>query len=126
MFELNHYISFFSAINENIKADLYGRTYNTICKDVSWINFPSKIVELFITPFELQKGISINGNVYADIKTEKGQISAMMAVRQHIDATYIIIFYYDDGESRRNPSLYVHGIWEVELSEELKKFIFEK
>jgi hypothetical protein len=41
------------------------------------------------------------------------------------DIYFLIIFYYDDGEGRRNPELYVHGIWEVELSEELKKTIFE-
>jgi hypothetical protein len=34
---------------------------------------------------------------------------------------FIAIYYFDDGESRRSPELYVHGIWEVELSEEIKK-----
>jgi hypothetical protein len=34
---------------------------------------------------------------------------------------FIVIYYFDDGESRRNQELYVHGIWEVELSEKLKK-----
>ncbi|MDR2121537.1 MAG: hypothetical protein LBP34_00290 [Flavobacteriaceae bacterium] len=34
---------------------------------------------------------------------------------------FIAIYYFDDGESKRNQELYVHGIWEVELSEEIKK-----
>jgi hypothetical protein len=34
---------------------------------------------------------------------------------------FIVIYYFDDGESRKSPELYVHGIWEVELSEEFKK-----
>jgi hypothetical protein len=34
---------------------------------------------------------------------------------------FIVIYYFNDGESRGNPKLYVHGIWEVELSEEFKK-----
>jgi hypothetical protein len=33
----------------------------------------------------------------------------------------IAIYYFYDGEGRRNSELYVHGIWEVELSEEFKK-----
>jgi hypothetical protein len=46
----------------------------------------------------------------------------MVVKKSHVTNKYfIIIYHFDDGEGRRSPELYVHGIWEVELSEELKK-----
>jgi hypothetical protein len=37
------------------------------------------------------------------------------------ESYFIAIYYFDEGKSKENQELYVHGIWEVELSEELKK-----
>lgn len=98
-----------------INIDLLGSTKNTEVKAISWRSLADDIVELLIHSFNLQRDYSVNGRPFAYIP-KLGFPANFLSMKLYDNYKYFIIYYYDDGESRRNPLLYVHGIWKIYTS----------
>jgi hypothetical protein len=109
--------------DEDITIGLYGDFPENYYTNISWRSLEEQIVEQIIDTFQLSKEYSIKGNPFAIILIDDKVFSPNMVIKKsHVTNNYfIIVYHFDDGESRKSPELYVHGIWEVELSEEFKK-----
>lgn len=111
--------------NEDIIIGLYGDFQDVITKRIYWENFTYLEIEEICKKFSLYFDEDINYPSASLQLEKKGQIATISIKESNISNNYfIIIYYFDDGESRRNPQLYVQGIWEVELSEEFKKMLY--
>ncbi len=117
--------------NEYVLINLIGDS-ETIVSGLYWQNFSNteliQIAEKFDLRIEKIESIENKNNLVLDIDNDNFQSAANIAFRSitEKEACVLVIFNFDDGESRRSPQLYVHGIWEVELSEEFKKELLYK
>ncbi|MDR2121539.1 MAG: hypothetical protein LBP34_00300 [Flavobacteriaceae bacterium] len=108
--------------DEDITIGIYGDFPEVITKRIYWENFTYNEIEKFCKDFILYLDKDIN-YPSASLELGKGRRIATLSIKKsHATNNYfIIVYHFYDGEGRRNQELYVHGIWEVELSEEFKK-----
>ena len=111
--------------NEDITIGIFGDFQEVITKRIYWEHFTYNEVEEFCKKFDLFFDKDFN-YPSASFELKKDKLIATLSLKKSSVANnyFIIIYYFDDGESRRNPQLYIHGIWEVELSEELKRKLY--
>ncbi len=125
-YRLDALLIFYSSQKEYVELCIYWNIHsNTKILGLHWENFNKTLINELATKFKLEIKINRDGNQYLRVKNL--DYSLKIAIRRSIktNSYFIAIYYFDDGESRRNPQLYVHGIWEVELSKEFEKIFFE-
>jgi hypothetical protein len=131
--EWKQIIGFSLGNNEYVKMDLFGKSENTVKRRIYWENFTNDEVNVLSDIFNLNiyesKKIREEGKINfnaAKINLNNKESTAELVFKKSTinGKSLIVIFYYDDGESRRSPKLYIHGIWEVELSKEFEKKIY--
>jgi hypothetical protein len=108
--------------DEDITIGIYRDFPEVITKGIYWENFTYNEIEKICKNFILYFDEDVN-YPSASLELGKDKLIATLSVKKsHVTNNYfIIVYHFDDGEGRRSPELYVHGIWEVELSEEFKK-----
>jgi hypothetical protein len=108
--------------DEDITIGIYGDFPEVITKRIYWENFTYNEIEKFCKDFILYFDEDVN-YPSASLELGKDKLIATLSIKKSelTESYFIIVYHFDDGESRRSPELYVHGIWEVEFSEEFKK-----
>jgi hypothetical protein len=117
---------FYTPQKEYVELCIYWNlSIGTKVLGLHWENFNKQELKEIAETFKLQIVVNRDGNYYLNVQNY-ANYSATLCIKksEQADSYFIAIYYYDDGESRRNPELYVHGVWEITLSEELCKKIF--
>ena len=117
---------FYTSQNEYVELSIYWNlSLSTKNIELNWENFKEKELDEIAAIFNLQIVVNKDGNLYLNVQ-DYANYSATFCIKksEQTDNYFMTIYYYDDGESRRNPKLYVHGVWEVALSDNLSKKIF--
>jgi len=110
--------------DEEIIIGIYGQFPDVLIRRIYWENFNYDEIKVLSEIFKLY--FNNNSNYpSASLESEESKLMATLAIKKsHSSNNYfLVIYHFDDGESRRSPQLYVHGIWKVELSEEFARTI---
>jgi hypothetical protein len=127
--ELAHYKSdnlliFYSNEGEYIELNISYNYNKTKIIQLFWENFSMNEIKMFSNLFNIKYD---EDSQYPSISLKIGDscLIAKMAIANSSisDHYFITVFCFEDGDSRKNSRLYVHGIWEVELSDEFKNKI---
>lgn len=102
-----------SSLKRVITLDLYDRTGITKVVALSGNRFEKQEYENLCKSFGLH--LRVDPQLYAVILVNGESKVAHLAIQHLEDETFCLIFNLDDGESRRNATLYIHGIWKVVL-----------
>jgi hypothetical protein len=114
---------FYTPQHEYVEQCIYGGAKGVKIHELNQENFTQDFLNE-MKSFELIPKLHRFGHGYLGPKgNDLHSFSPTVSIKKSelTENYFIVIYYFDDGESRRSPELYVHGIWEVELSEELKK-----
>ena len=118
IYHLDALIIFYSSNGKYIEQNIYWN----LSKD-------TKVADLISNNFstEFLKVVSLKFNLsYTDgaVKLKNGEITATLSVKKEEKKYFMAIYSFDDGESRREPNLYIYGIWEVKLSKEFEQELY--
>lgn len=127
-YRLDALLIFYTLQKEYVEQCIYWcSSSDTKIIELNQDNFTPKLLNELISCFDLIIETHRFGHKYLSCKENNlYTFSPTISIKKsnQTDNYFIIIYYFDDGESRRNPQLYVHGIWEIELSEELKRILY--
>jgi hypothetical protein len=115
-------LSFYTSQNEYVEQGIYGGDKGVKILELNRENFTQDFLNE-MKSFGLIPKLHRFGHEYLGTKgNDLHSFSPTVSIKKSelTENYFIVIYYFDDGESRRSPELYVHGIWEVELSEEFK------
>ncbi len=112
-------IQFWDSISETtITMDFYDRNGITQVMPLSGSIFNRAQYQNLCKTFNLK--LRDEYQLYAEIPIEGQSRIAHLAIRNFENSTFCIVYNLDDGESRRDATLYIHGIWKVVLPEFIK------
>jgi hypothetical protein len=128
-------IEFRTRENDLTKLDLTGAFENTKVFGLYWKNFSDSELTLISSIFDLKisqaKNIEDENNLLANIDDENNlltniddlnfQSAAELAVKKSLnrETVYAVIYYLSRPDKVFEGKLYVHGIWEITLPENL-------
>jgi hypothetical protein len=115
----------FKTKNEENTIGIYGYFSEVFTKRIYWENFTYNEIKIIAETFELHFDDDF---IYPSVSLDigKNKLIATLSIKKSFttDNYFLVIYYFNDGESRKNSQLYVYGIWEVQLSEEFKRKLY--
>lgn len=127
-FPFKQIVGFYDGDNY-FKMDLLGNSENTIVANLSWRYFSNEVLKVFSNKFSIEL-YEIAQNKYSLTYGENKTI-LNIAIKNLEDNYFIFSIFYIHlpdlyrGAGKFEGELYIHGIWQVELSKEFKKIIKE-
>ena len=118
IYHIDALIIFYSSNGKYIEQDIYWNlSKDTKVADLISNNFSTKFLKIVALKFDLPYTNGV-------IKLKNRETTATLSVKKEEKKYFITIYSFDDGESRREPNLYIYGIWEVKLSKEFEQELF--
>lgn len=114
IYHIDALIIFYSSNGKYIEQNIYWNLSNdTNVADLTSNNFSTEFLKVVSLKFDLS---------YTNeaVKLKNGGITATLSVKKEEKKYFMAI----DGESRREPNLYIYGIWEVKLSKKFEQELF--
>lgn len=134
--EWKQLISFNIEGKHEIIIELFGKYEKTIVKRLNWVNFTNDELMEFGSLFKLRinEAVTIKKEgkkdyLFATINLDENtHFVAELAIKRIVgsDKYAVVIFNFNDGESRKSPQLYVHRILEVEVANRFEKKLYGK
>jgi hypothetical protein len=126
-------IGFYTNKGQYIKLDLRGKIEDTLSKALYWGNFSDHLLKSLSKElnFKLKSATHKNevNSLIGYVENLDSDFNAHLAIKKTKDSFYIVVFFMDlpdleRGAGRFEGKLYLHGIWEAQLSDDFKKQIY--
>lgn len=120
----SEYLSFSNHNGTNYKIDLSGLTNNCTVASINENIFSEEEFNCLCSTLNLETYRQIKQHAKRTIGNKAYTLS--LVNQKTLKNNILVVFYFDDGESRRSPVLYVEGIFLIKTNIKLLSFSFEE